>query len=122
MGGPGEQVELPDGSWTSQPLYVRALELDAALAAAYCNLGAALVGPGASTRMPDGSTWTQQALFTKAIELEPFLAPAYRNLAVSIRSGEKAGLGSTEWTRQELFTKALELDPADAQAYDGLAL
>jgi hypothetical protein len=117
---PGEFVKFKDGTtWDERACYIKAIETNENLAAAYFNLARTLQNGELVTIL--GAQWGAPSLYCKVIQLDPTDAAAHSNLAAQMKEGDKADLGGRSLNRVELCLEAIVHDPMFAIVYMNLA-
>lgn len=106
-----ETVFVGGGACGQKELFVKALELDSALAHAFSDLGSILsLEEENPTILLHGRSWSEKQLYVQALELNPGLAITYENLSDCLHEDEVVSIRGQEFTAEDLQHKAAELE------------
>eukprot|EP00747_Dinoflagellata_sp_TGD_P112505 gnl/TRDRNA2_/TRDRNA2_171492_c0_seq1.p1 gnl/TRDRNA2_/TRDRNA2_171492_c0~~gnl/TRDRNA2_/TRDRNA2_171492_c0_seq1.p1 ORF type:complete len:1103 (+),score=237.74 gnl/TRDRNA2_/TRDRNA2_171492_c0_seq1:268-3309(+) len=108
---PSVCVALPEGkkTYTQQEIFLKAIELDASCARAYCDLGAVMSSHPGATITLRGRVFNEKELYLHAIEKDPMLVSGYQNLSEILNDTETVLILGQEHTKSSLWQKATDV-------------
>lgn len=117
-----ETVTIQDAEWTSQRLFLQAINMNPKLCRPYNALATCLKSDQDSIKLLNGLECTRLDLYKRCIHNNPTYFRPYVNIADKISTDCRITLmDGRNFSRQELYIKAIELCPKDALALHGLA-